>query len=761
MTGSAPNRSNLPCPGSVVLPAWVCYQCGMAKSAQRLVVAGGVLTLVIGLTSGVATSALPSSWRPHLWLAWPITIVLGLIYVVVQVRQQDTGSLPAAQPGGPNARSLLLESVHSVWVAGILEHSLYQEARIEVGLTSSVDAPQPWRLTSAEPAGQPAPVPPGTPLDTVFRDLHQRMLILGSPGSGKTTTMLELLRQLLEKAQLDESAPIPVFLPLASWSKRQPPLEQWVLQEVSERYDVAPGHVRAWLESSQLLLLLDGLDEVEAEARQKCVEAINDFRHERKSTPITICCRTQDYQLLKSVLNVYGVLTVQTLNREQVERLLDRPDGLYAGVRDALARQPWLWDLADRPLFLSFMMLGFRGQGNDNIAGDPAENEDQGRSLLIAKYVRTMLSHRRDPDPPQTVRQLAFIARQMQRINQTVFTPDLLGFRSEPDTWWYTFLSGASRVILEATGMAVMGAIAAAFYGWRGAIAGVLAGLCSAFEDYTDSIDLSTGPPARFSSDRFQWRRVWKESSAYFESMDETIRPTFILSMVIGLIFGLPHGLSRTAIAQFITFLRKHAIHYVTHLSKDETAATRHDLLHIFIYALAVMCAGLIATWLERSSGPVMEDVRPLNFARDFPSPRLSVVLRASADVILAGVLISGAVAGLLVTSITTAANGLHFGIAVSGCAAIYLFKSLSGFAFVEQARIRFVLRWTNLLPMPSRPTMVHAVQCLFLQETGDGYMFRHVYIQEFFSDLCPPEQGGGVRNQPDPARINNVLLTP
>jgi hypothetical protein len=115
----------------------------------------------------------------------------------------------------------------------------------------------------------------------------------------------------------------------------------------------------------------------------------------------------------------------------------------------------------------------------------------------------------------------------------------------------------------------------------------------------------------------------------------------------------------------------------------------------------------------------------------------------------------------LLVTSITTAANGLHFGIAVSGCAAIYLFKSLSGFAFVEQARIRFVLRWTNLLPMPSRPTMVHAVQCLFLQETGDGYMFRHVYIQEFFSDLCPPEQGGGVRNQPDPARINNVLLTP
>ena len=514
-----------------MLLAWVCYQCGMAKSAQRLVVAGAVLTVVIGLTSGVATSALPPSWRPHLWLAWPITVVLGLIYVVVLVRQQDTDSLPAAQPGGPNARSLLLQSVHKVWVVGVLEHSLYQEARIEVGLTSSLDAP--WDMTSAEPAGQSTPVPPGTPPDTVFHDLQQRMLILGSPGSGKTTTMLELLRQLLEKARLDANAPIPVFLPLASWSRRQlqarpsrrgsfwrqrrtsgddsgsrPPLEQWVVREVSERHDVPTGHVRAWLDSSQLLLLLDGLDEVEDKYQQKCVQAINTFRHGHGTTPVAICCRTVDYQRLQSALNVYGTLTVENLSRAQVERLLDRPDGLFAGVQDALARQPWLWELADRPLYLSFMMLGFRDQGNDAIIEASEQNEQQGRNLLIANYVRTMLSHRDDPSPAQTMRRLAFIARQMQRDNQTVFTPDLLGYKSEPNTWWYRSLSGASRVLLEAISTAMMGAIAAAFYGWRGAIAGVLAGLCSGFEDYTDSIDLTLGfrrhisVPTAFNGDR-------------------------------------------------------------------------------------------------------------------------------------------------------------------------------------------------------------------------------------------------------------------
>jgi hypothetical protein len=419
----------------VVLLAWLCYQCGMAKSAQRLVVAGAVLTVVIGLTSGVATSALPPSWRPHLWLAWPITLVLGLIYVVVLVRQQDTASLPAAQPGGSNARTLLLESVHSLWIAGVLEHSLYQEARIEVGLTRSVDARDPWDLTSAQPAGPPTPVPPGTRPDAVFFQLQQRMLILGSPGSGKTTTMLELLRQLLEKARLDEKTPIPVFLLLASWSRRRPPLEQWVLQEVSERYDVQPGHVRAWLDSSQLLLLLDGLDEVEGQYQQECVQAINKFRHEHGTTPIVVCCRTLDYQRLQDALSVYGTLTVETLRRDQVERLLDRADGLFANVQDALARQPWLWELADRPLYLSFMMLGFRGQENRTINEDSAENEQQGKRLLIGNYIRTMLSHRRDSNAAQTMRWLAFVARQMQRANQTVFTPDLLGRRSEPDTW--------------------------------------------------------------------------------------------------------------------------------------------------------------------------------------------------------------------------------------------------------------------------------------------------------------------------------------
>lgn len=708
--------------------AWLCYQCDMAKSARWLVGAVAVLTIVIGLVGGVATSALPSSWKPHLWLAWPITLVLGLILVILQVRQQNTDSLPAAQPAGANARSLLLESVHKIWIAGVLERSLYHEAHIELGLTTTADTPDPWDLISAEPAGKPTPVPPGTPPHAVFRELQQRMLILGSPGSGKTTTMLELLRGLLAEAQRDANAPVPVFLPLASWSRRCLDLEQWVLSEVNVRYDVQPGHVRAWLDSSQLLLLLDGLDEVEAEKQQQCVEKINQFRSEHGTTPIAICCRTLDYQRLHSALNVYGTLTVESLNRDEVERLLDRPDGLFAGVQDALSRQPWLWELADSPLYLSFMMLSFGDQDNGAIPQESANSEQEGRSLLIANYVRTMLRHRHDPKPAQTLRGLAFVARQMQRTNQTVFTSDLLGSDSEPSTWWYRLLSVTNRAILEIISAVMMGAIAAAFYGWRGAIAGTIAGLCSFFEEYTDSINLSSGPPALLSSDRFRWRRVRKEYPMAFDSIDSAMRPIVALSIIDGLIFGLSTGTIRA-------------------LVKD-----------IFIYAVAILLAGLIVILLARLCGRILADVRPDDFAHDFPSPRLQVVLRSSAEVVLVGALIAGTAAGLLVASISTAANGLHFGVVIASCAAIYLYKSLAGFALIEQARIRFALRRAKLLPMSSRQFFAHAVQCLFMQETGDGYMFRHIFIQEFFSELCPPEKPWHAQNQPDSSRINEIL---
>src|SRR5215510_5648171 len=116
-------------------------------------------------------------------------------------------------------RSQMLEKVRLIWIKGLLEPSLYQLARIELGLETKPDAVErPFDLFVQRPKQAPEPLPPGTPISQIFTDLGNALLILGEPGTGKTTLLLELTRGLLDQAKQDESHLIPVVFHLASWA---------------------------------------------------------------------------------------------------------------------------------------------------------------------------------------------------------------------------------------------------------------------------------------------------------------------------------------------------------------------------------------------------------------------------------------------------------------------------------------------------------------------------------------------------------------
>jgi predicted NACHT family NTPase len=62
---------------------------------------------------------------------------------------------------------------------------------------------------------------------------------LGAPGAGKTTLLLEHARDLLDQADHDPAAPIPVVFHLSGWPAAQPPFADWLVAELGLRYGVS------------------------------------------------------------------------------------------------------------------------------------------------------------------------------------------------------------------------------------------------------------------------------------------------------------------------------------------------------------------------------------------------------------------------------------------------------------------------------------------------------------------------------------------
>src|SRR5262249_15902003 len=154
---------------------------------------------------------------------------------------------------------------------------------------------RPFDLMVQRPNEGDRPLPAGTPIVDVFESMDQALLILGAPGAGKTTIMLELARDLLDRADRRPDHPIPVVFPLSYWGDSRKPLAEWLADELNLRYDVTRKIAQEWVAADQILPLLDGLDTIRPKQGASCVETINSFRQSHGLLPIAVTCRTDAY----------------------------------------------------------------------------------------------------------------------------------------------------------------------------------------------------------------------------------------------------------------------------------------------------------------------------------------------------------------------------------------------------------------------------------------------------------------------------------
>src|SRR5205085_10825670 len=160
---------------------------------------------------------------------------------------------------------------------------------------------------------------------------------------------------------------IPVALPLSRWSNKQEFLD-WAASEIESGYLCDKQVARYLITQQKIILFLDGLDEVEAGKRQECIQAINGFIRQAKS--LVVCSRFEEYKELKPAkLKVNTAVRLMPLEREQISAYLAQSDTTNDALRQALAQDATLAELARSPLMLSDLRLLYQDNTNINLAG--------------------------------------------------------------------------------------------------------------------------------------------------------------------------------------------------------------------------------------------------------------------------------------------------------------------------------------------------------------------------------------------------------
>ncbi len=321
-------------------------------------------------------------------------------------------------------RQSFLDKVKNAWIKGVLEKSLHGQALIALGLEERLNAVDSPAALAWETPDQPRQtLPPGTRVIDQFDQLgtDRTLLILGEPGSGKTITVLELARDLINRAQQEVSLPMPVVLNLSSWKGGRQTTAEWLVQELHSQYQVPKQTGSYWIKTGQLLLLLDGLDEVKGDIRDACIQALNQFRQEHGHAEIVVCSRIKDYEALKHRLRFSAALYVQPLTEEQIHHYIAAAGAKLAAVSRALQTDTQLQELAKSPLMLNIIAIAYQGMSIEDL---PSMTLEERRYHLFNAYIERMFSRRsatRQYPKIKTRHWLIWLAQRMVQESQTVF----------------------------------------------------------------------------------------------------------------------------------------------------------------------------------------------------------------------------------------------------------------------------------------------------------------------------------------------------
>jgi hypothetical protein len=630
---------------------------------------------------------------------------------------------PIAKPPDPdNATQLniLRRRVKEYWIDGVLEHSLHNQVLISLGkrkIDRAIDAP--WKYTVEVPGTTNSATLDDRDVRAIY-DATGSLLILGEPGAGKTTTLLDLARTLLDRAGYDIKERVPVVVDLSSWKKKQP-IEEWISGELSEKYRVPRKIALFWLQHHYLLPLLDGLDEVEISMQPECVTAINAFVEEIQPSGLVVCCRLNEYRWLPKRLKLNGAICIEPLGSEEVSRYLESSGSKLVALREAIDADTVLHELAQAPLMLSIMSLAYQGAIGNKLVTQKGYSLDARRKQIFGLYVDQMFQRKGTTSgffrKEKVIGCLSWLAREMREHSQSVFLveglqPNWLNTRSKRVAY------GSVAILL----FVLIGGILVGVLGALLLIGQLPGGLIAELIDVV---------------------------MAGLNGLLHVLILVVVFALVGALVFALEGGLGARSLNQIIL---------VESISWSWNQFWSYGIKWMIgpilwlLFEVSCRPGRKINNWLTArgwADGLVNELTCILIFGlsfgffaglrgrvkidKSYPNQGIMLSLRSSLVVTFVVSLSLGSIVGLIA--------GLSGGLIVS-----LIFGSLFGLerggsAVIKHYALRLILWLSGSTPFKFIKFLDHCAKLIFLKKVGGGYIFIHRMLLDYFAELNPPSK--------------------
>ena len=623
-------------------------------------------------------------------------------------------------------------------------------------------------------------LPPWRQIFDVF-DERPFLFIQGAGGVGKTITLLELARALLLRAEADPVAKIPAVLNLSHWIDSAPPpkqetqaqkaerFENWLVDQIKETsLQTEKKHLRTWLQEKHLLLLLDGLDELQAARQQDCAEAISAYVKEKTVHGLVVCSRRNHDALPKRLRE--NAIVPQPLSRDQVTTYLD--EGALAALRHVLDTDAALQELVETPLMLRVMSEAYRGKSVEEVSGDGLDTVEARRHHIFETYIDAMFRHREtaydearafDYDQQKTLRWLSWLATKMQQHGSPFLVeriqPNWLD--SDAQRWLYALGSRLTSglVLGLATGL-ILGPGIVSFTGqgedlhlglklgfFIGLMTGVLLGLIDGWRLVR---------ARRLHNDR---------KKRPLPLLINAGIPLLVVGVFIRVMTSLiddpeslmligPVGLG---IVLFIVFRERKKARHIDIQIPDKLlpwswqGAQRGGVGGLgmgaglgLLYGLVLtlwkqdpllhmLSLGLVAGLIGGVLGSVFGGLRGTQEKPDIVvRQRIKLALRnvGISSLVLAGV--GGLVIGVIDGAASGAVGALFFGLV----ACLWY----GGLDLVQHYTLRLILFVNHYTPRRYGLFLEHSRDLIFLHRIGDSYTFIHRLLRKHFADLDEPE---------------------